>query len=263
MEEAVSLLSNWLQRTKIVEPYSQLAYIYDYVMRHVSYHEWATYLSQLFSKADINVKDVLDISCGTGNLVLKLSGLGFNVAGFDESSDMVKVAKAKIRAKNLQTRLWRGSMQQFWVARIFHAVICTYDSLNYCLNIESFKSVFKHVAQALCSGGLFIFDLSTTRNSRKYFQDYYDKDKTDDFEYIRRSYYLIDKKTQVNEFHISWKSDQATAFKEIHQQRIYKINEIKDIIPSISFQLIGVYDGFSMRPGTEKSDRVHFVVKRV
>ena len=80
------MLSNWRKTAEKVDPYSQLAYIYDHVMRHVNYRYWANHLAKLFKKADFPVKNVLDISCGTASLLLDLAKLDLNVAGFDESS---------------------------------------------------------------------------------------------------------------------------------------------------------------------------------
>ncbi|MFQ5675704.1 MAG: hypothetical protein ACE5G1_07400, partial [bacterium] len=61
------MLSGWRKTAQKVEPYSQLAYLYDYVMRHVNYRYWAHHLTRLFKKAEFPVKNVLDISCGTGS----------------------------------------------------------------------------------------------------------------------------------------------------------------------------------------------------
>ncbi|MFQ5754399.1 MAG: class I SAM-dependent DNA methyltransferase, partial [bacterium] len=166
------MLSNWLQSAQSVESYSQLAFIYDYLMRHVNYRRWAQYLSDLFLKADVLVNEILDISCGTGNLLLQLVDLDYKVAGFDESENMIKMARLKADKKRIKIPVWCGSMTKFAVQKEFHAVICTYDSINYCLDLEACISTFGHSSKALCPGGLFIFDVCTLKNSRKNFQNY-------------------------------------------------------------------------------------------
>ena len=110
------------------------------------------------------------------------------------------------------------------------------------------------------SGGLFIFDICTEKNSRKYFQNHTDKEELDDFSYIRQSSYS--RGIQVNEFFISLNSNSSTTYHETHKQKIYKINEIMSIIPLNVFEIIGIYDGFSLRVGSEKSDRVYFVLRK-
>lgn len=257
------MLSNWFRKAETVQPYSQLAYIYDFVMRHVDYHRWANFLYDLFLKAEVEVKEILDISCGTGNLLLELSYLNLKLAGFDIAEDMVRLAKLKLKKSGLPAQVWRGSMQHFHVKKRFHAALCTYDSLNYCRTEEACQMVFENVAAALVPGGVFVFDISTARNSRKYFRNYHEKEAAADFEYIRDSYYLLPKSEQVNEFTIRWNSRENKVFHEIHRQRIYKIAEIIAMIPADRFNVMGIYDGFSSRPGTERSDRVHFLLKRI
>ena len=253
--------SSWLHIPKRADPYSQLARIYDYVMRHVNYGRWAQYLRDLFCQADLEVTDVLDIACGTGNLMIKLSELDFKVAGFDESLGMVQAAKGKARGRKLRIPIWRASMMSFAVKQPVDAIVCTYDSINYCMNESACAAVFERASEAILPGGVFIFDICTVKNSRKHFRRYYEKEETEEFLYIRQSYYIASKSIQVNEFYIQWES--SPLIHEIHQQRIYRIDEIVKIIPAQSFQLIGMYDGFSMKGGSEESERVHFLLRRI
>lgn len=253
----------WLQKPKSVKPYSQLAYIYDYVMRHVSYSNWALYLEKLFQKADVKVHRVLDISCGTGSLLFKIQDLNYCVAGMDSCKEMLHVAHRKARTRSRLLPLWVGSMDEFGVHKLFHAVICTYDSINYCMDDNTVVSTMQHVAHAMCSGGVFIFDICTEKNSTKNFQRYYETDETDKFRYSRISYYQRNRRIQMNKFLIKWKSDSSRSFLEIHRQQIFRLDEMKRLIPQESFQTVGIYDGFSLRPGSEKSNRVHFVLKKM
>lgn len=256
------MLSQWLQKPIDVEPYSHLANIYDYVMRHVDYGRWAKHLESLFSLADVPVKRVLDLACGTGSLLLKLIDLDFEVAGFDASEEMINMAHEKAKKKGIKISIWRGTMENFRVKKPFHACVCTYDSMNYCKDLNACHNVMSHVADALCAGGVFIFDICTEKNSRNFFKNYYEKDRINDYHYIRQSFYLKKQKIQVNEFVISSNSNSKAMVRELHHQRIYRIDEILNIIPRNQFNVVGIYDGFSRRPGTENSDRVHFLLKK-
>ncbi|MFQ5677396.1 MAG: class I SAM-dependent DNA methyltransferase, partial [bacterium] len=227
------------------------------------YRYWAHHLTRLFKKAEFPVKNVLDISCGTGSLLLNLTKFDLQVAGLDGSASMVKIACAKSRQKNLCLPIWCGSMVDFKVKYAFDAVVSTYDSMNYCLDLEACTAAIENAALALRTGGLFIFDLCTERNSRRYFQNHTDQEETDDFRYIRQSFYEYKKRIQVNEFFISLKSNSDRVFHETHEQRIYRIDEIMSIIPLDVYDIVGVYDGFSLRAGSEKSDRVYFVLRKV
>lgn len=253
----------WRKTEIEVVPYSQLAFIYDHVMRHVNYERWANYLIVVFSKADSKVRTVLDISCGTGSLLKQLGQYDFELAGFDESFSMVQIARRKLQQDNMTIPVWCGSMRQFACAHRFDAVVSTYDSLNYCLRQEDCRSVFEQVSALLRPGGLFVFDLCTEKNSRQHFVNYVERDGADEYEYVRQAYYLQKKRIQVNEFTIQWHDhNHDRTYHEIHRQRIYRIEEIKGLIPAAWFELVGIYDGFSRRPGSEDSERVQFVLKR-
>jgi len=251
-----------LQRSQTVDPYSQLATVYDHLMRHVNYRQWAIHLRRLFRRADFQVREVLDISCGTGSLALELSHLGFGVFGFDMSHTMIEVARRKLVASTYDVPVWVASMADFGVRHAFHAIVCTYDSLNYCSSLAVCSAVLENVARALKPGGVFVFDVSTRHNSKTNFQNYYDKERTDHFKYIRQSYFLPKENKQVNEFFVTYFDGSHKTFHEHHEQKIYPIAALRNIIQPTVFELIGIFDGFSTMPGSETSDRVHFLIKK-
>ena len=48
-------------------PYSALAVIYDHVMDHVNYRQWARYVDRLYKSFGNGARDgLLDVACGTG-----------------------------------------------------------------------------------------------------------------------------------------------------------------------------------------------------
>ena len=51
-------------------------------------------------------------------------------------------------------------------------------------------------------------------------------------------------------------------FIEQHSQRIYRLDEITEIISGSKFKILGVFDDFTFNTGTENSERVHFVLKK-
>ena len=256
------MLRGLLKEETKAQPYTQLALIYDYVMRHVQYGKWAAYLAGMFKKTKLDVRTVLDISCGTGSLLLELSRRGFQGCGFDRSHEMIRIAKKKVELEKRSLSVWCGAMQQFSVSGQYDAVVSNYDSLNYCMNIESCLQVFDNAAAALKNEGMFIFDICTEKNSNRHFRNFFERDGTDEFEYIRQAYYNPVKHIQTNEFSIHWSTGDRKPHLEVHHQRIYKIAELRKSIPDRLFEVLGVYDGFSRQPGTEDSERVHFVLRK-
>jgi SAM-dependent methyltransferase len=240
-----------------------VAYFYDHLMRHVNYPRWASYVIDLFALAEGRlVASVLDLACGTGKMLIELAKAGYNVFGVDFSSYMARQA-AEALSPFAGNRVWRGDMQTLAVAEPVDAVICLYDSFNYCLEPKAARQTLDRVAHAVRRGGLFVFDICTERNCRRNFLNYYEKDDYLELSYVRRAHFKPHRKMQINEFFITNEIAGGPSLYERHVQRIYSLREIEAMIDSKQWMMVGCFDDMSRRPGTEKSNRVHFVLKRL
>ena len=75
--------------------YTALAAIYDHVMDHVDYQKWAEYIFDLFEFAQVKVEKILDISCGTGELLRYMFPQKYKIIASDKSLDMLMILKKK------------------------------------------------------------------------------------------------------------------------------------------------------------------------
>jgi predicted TPR repeat methyltransferase len=229
-------------------------------MFHVDYAGWADYLRRSFQKGGIPVREVLDLACGTGSIIMELARTGLLLTGADKSHEMVLRALRKARSRGYPFRFLCADMSTLCLKKKYDAVVCTYDSFNYCLSTDACISVFLNVAHYLRPGGLFVFDVCTQKNSRHYFQNYSEDDFARGVHYRRRSRYSTIDHIQINEFSLMSVEGETT---EVHRQRIYRLSEIQAMIPPDLFEIVGMYDGFSFRSASERSDRAHFVLKRM
>ncbi|MGH7600855.1 MAG: class I SAM-dependent DNA methyltransferase [bacterium] len=251
------------QKIRHVPAYSKVAYFYDHLMRHVNYPRWTRYVIDLFTLAgERAVARVLELACGTGKTLVELAKSGYNVFGVDYSFYMAQQA-AETLAPFAKNHVWRGDMQTLAVAEPVDAVLCLYDSFNYCLEPKAARQTLNSVAHAVRRGGLFIFDICTERNCRRNFLNYYERDDYLEFSYVRRASFKPYRKMQINEFFITNEIAGGPSLYERHVQRIYSLREIEAMIDPEQWMMAGCFDGMSRRPGTEKSDRVHFVLKRL
>jgi len=161
-------------RRDVIEkpPYDQLAALYDYVMRHVDYVEWADYIEQLFRWCGANPHKITEAACGTGVLALILADRGYSVSGYDLSDAMISVAKKRAGAGDV-------NLPQFAVADMRNlpqgeadVVLCMYDSINYCKDTGELAATFRSFRRAVRANGIAIFDVTTEANSLRYFRDY-------------------------------------------------------------------------------------------
>ncbi len=250
----------WLtKRVRQVQPYEKLAGIYDYIMRHVDYGHWANYVMDLIRRWHPHAVSILDVACGSGNLLQMLNKEQFRVGGCDCSFAMTQQAKLK---KSLQgVPIWCGDMIKLAVKSPVDVLLCLYDSVNYLMDLASINQFFCSAAATLAPQGLLIFDICTERNSIEFFSNYYDHEKQPLFSYFRWSHYARKSRIQYTEFKIKFKSD-PMLYWEIHQQKIYPVDPILQVIQASPLRLLEQYDGFTFqRPGA-KTNRIHLVLAR-
>lgn len=260
--EEKSLILNLQPYEQLVEPYSKLAIIYDEIMAHVDYETWAKYISKIIKKWHPRATSLLDIACGTGNLLKKLSSYNYNLAGFDASFNMLSQAKQKFNSIENPIPLWVADIRNFALNYSTDIIICTYDSINYVHHLEECSDVFHCVSNVLTNHGLFIFDICTEKNSIKHFNNFYESYRGRNYRYSRRSSYDHNLKIHSNILKIEFFDSEMT-FAEFHEQKIFKISELIEAIERTNFKLCAVLDDFTFRKANEKSLRAHFVLQKV
>ena len=76
--------------------YTSLAAYYDRLNSHIDYFGYAAFLAARFR--EYGVPDgslVLDLACGTGNITLPLSEMGYDMIAVDSSCEMLDVGRRK------------------------------------------------------------------------------------------------------------------------------------------------------------------------
>ena len=239
-------------------PYQGLAPIYDYVMSHVGYGQWAAYIHDLFALFASGTTRVVDLACGTGNMSFALHRLGYEVTGVDRSEAMLAVARQK--AADTSVEFVQRDLRQLGGLGSFDAATCLYDSINYLLAPADIDAALRGAQGIVQPGGLFVFDICTERNSLHYFRNMRDSGRGPGFSYERHSTYDPDRRLQRNHFRIR-RAGSDVAFEETHVQRIYPVAAVAARVEASAWELIALFDGFTFDKGTEESDRIHFVLR--
>ncbi len=245
-------------------PYSRLARIYDHVMRHVDYRQWANYVQSVFTRFGATPKDILELACGTGAMACILDDRGYRMTGIDRSESMIAVAKQKALDARRTIRFHAGDMVRLPVFESYDAVLCLYDSINYIMEESDILAMMNRLRNAIRPDGLFVFDACTEINSRRYFHNQVDRESNGDFSYIRRCEYVPDTCTQVNEFQFIFnRKGKRHSTRERHEQRIYPVARLAQVCRDAGYHVLGVFDGFTFDEASERSNRVHYVVRPV
>jgi ubiquinone/menaquinone biosynthesis C-methylase UbiE len=238
--------------------YEKLAEIYDSLMDHVDYENWALYLKKLFKYADGEVNHILDLSCGTGNLLLYMKEHAYRCYGCDISRHMLKTADEKLR--NYKISFFANDACNIAIKdQIFDAVLFLYDSINYILKKDTLSHLFKEVLRILKPGGLFIFDTVTEYHCKTYYHNNYESEYWHENGYERKSVYDDKSKLQMTNFKIKLGEKY---YLENHQQRIYSAEELVSILCENNFSLVGIYQDFTFNKMRSDAERVHYICRK-
>lgn len=244
------------------KPYEKLASIYDFVMNHVNYTVWADYVTELIKKSSTPGSRILDISCGTGNFAFKLLDRGYHYLGMDFSWAMIVQARKKMQNRQVFFPTWVGDMQDFSTREPVDVVLCLYDSINYLTEPQHWHRTLRSVDTVLKASGIFIFDITTIQNSLASFRNLKMREEGPGFSYDRKSYYDRLRRIQWTEFIMRFEAEAEQVFFERHFQRVFAIQQVLDLIRASGFNLVGCYSDFTLAPGSESANRVHFVLQK-
>lgn len=248
---------------EVLTIYSGFAYIYDKLTNDINYEKWADYIIKIFEKYRISAELILDLGCGTGNFSIEMARRGYELIGVDISEDMLSCASEKTRNEGLEILYLNQDMTEFELYGTVDAVVCLLDSINYITDKRALKRMFKLVNNYLNPGGIFIFDI----NSNFKFEKILDKNVfysvDDDVTYIWENNF--NKKSKICEFDLTFfiRSEVGyTRYDELHYERSYCIEEIKEMIISTGLELKAIFDAHSFKSPKTESERIFFVVKK-
>lgn len=240
--------------------YQALAPVYDRLMNHVEYDEWFLLIRKILKKyCSVKKPSVLELGGGTGSLANYLKELDISYVGSDFSFSMCQQAQKK------SFPFFCCDCRHIAVKKKFDLIIFLYDGINYLQSLQDYSQLFREVHHNLNDNGLFLFDITTESNSLRHFYDYLDFEEYDDVALVRHSYFDTELSTQFNDFTIFHKhnnSDLFQKFNELHIQKVFPAKSIEEQIPASKFKILGIWDDFSFRKFSAKSERVHFLLKK-
>ncbi|MBL7149808.1 MAG: 4-hydroxythreonine-4-phosphate dehydrogenase PdxA [Candidatus Cloacimonetes bacterium] len=219
--------------------YSIFAKYYDTYMSHVDYDKWVKFILEQYNKIHKeNPKRILELACGTANVSCQLVKKGLQVDASDISAEMLKIAARKPFSPNLSQR----DMIAEFPANTYDLVILLFDSINYVLQKPNIKKLFNNVYNSLQKSGLFIFDLTTPKNCESNFDGFINIEEDEDEFFIHQSDF--DSTNFIQKTHLTFFLKKGFLYSrkdEIHEQKIYKADEMVKLIGETNFQFKGIY----------------------
>jgi ubiquinone/menaquinone biosynthesis C-methylase UbiE len=239
--------------------FQHVAPYYDHLMSTVPYQMWVGYYLLLLSYQDVHPKTMLDVCCGTGNMCELLHAEGFELAGVDLSASMIREAKRKAAEYFLPIEYECMDASTFELNRTFDAAFSFYDSLNNITDPARLQMAFHRVAAHLKPGGSFIFDLNTAYAFEQHMFDQQNLKPGAELRYKWVGDW--DPTTRIISVQMKFWHE-GKEFDEVHVQRAYELDEIREMLENAGFQDIHSYNSYTLDPVRKRSDRIHFTAIR-
>lgn len=102
---------------------------------------------------------VLELACGTGQLLLPIARSGLRAVGLDLSASMLRIARERLRSAAAPAELVEGDMRNFHFDERFALVFIARNSLLHLHSTDDLLACFRSVRQHLQPGGVFLFDI--------------------------------------------------------------------------------------------------------
>ena len=245
------------------QAYGEFARVYDMFQDNVDYQTWGKWLRQQLAAQGITDGLVLDLGCGTGTMTEILAEAGYDMIGVDNSGEMLAEAMEKRVESGHDILYLLQDMQEFELYGTVRAVVSVCDSLNYITEEEELEHVFALVNNYLDPQGIFLFDMNTVYKYQTMIGNTTIAENRDEGSFIWENSY--DEETGINTYELALFIPREDGLyekdEEVHYQRAYSLEKIKELIGKAGMELLAVYDAYTLEPPKKDSGRLTFVVR--
>jgi SAM-dependent methyltransferase len=253
----------FMKGAEVLDKYTDFASVYDILMSHIPYDEWADYIEGILRQYGIEKGLVLELGCGTGAMTRRMASKGYDMIGVDVSEEMLSHARQRSEGTEDNILYLCQDMREFELYGTVAAVFCVCDTINYMLSQEDLSKVFNHVGNYLDSGGLFIFDMDTEYLYKEVLGDNINIMNHEKGSFIwENNFYPEDMINEVN-LTLFIKQDNSLYKKheETHVRKAYDIDTIRRLLDTAGLDMLGAYHELTFEMPRGNSERVYIVAK--
>lgn len=241
-----------------MEAYTGFAEVYDVFMDNVPYEEWSAWIQGILKEYGITDGLVLDLGCGTGSMTELLAGCGYDMIGIDNSEEMLNLAMKKREQSGCDILYLLQDMTEFELYGTVRAIVSACDSINYILDEDELREVFRLANNYLDPDGILLFDFNTVYKYEQILGENTIAENREDCSFIWDNYY--DPEDGINEYDLTLfvkeEDGRFRKFEETHYQRAYDLDTIRRLIEEAGMIFETAYDAYTMEAPTEVSERI-------
>lgn len=116
-----------------------------------------------------SVKNVLELGCGSGRVLIPLAKMGINITGIDISDSMLEGCRSKVKKEGLTktAKVIRGDICNFELHDKFDMIVAPFRVIQALETLEEFQNCLKCVSEHLKDDGFCILGIFRPRFSKE------------------------------------------------------------------------------------------------
>lgn len=238
--------------------YTVMAPFYDHLLRHVDYDQWYEYIKTIMYTYCVKHGAVLEIGTGTGKFGSKFSKDRVEITGIDLSLDMLKNASSRAHGN---FRIINADARNFYFKKSFNFIFSVHDTLNYLTSMTDINTVFSNIKKHMDSDSIFMFDITTEYNIRRYFHLQSETFKINNHTIVWDNKY--DSENRLIYSYIKIFKPDSTMIAETHVQKIHTVDEIQKSLLNNGFQIIDVFGDYTFEEINDETVMINFITRRI
>ncbi len=239
------------------EAYGEFAGVYEALMDNVPYDIWFDRIRELLDQDGIRDGIVAELGCGTGSMTRRLASAGYDMIGIDASPDMLEQAREYSGEDPEGILYLMQDMRSFELYGTVRSVVCCCDSINYITEPEEVGEVFRLVNNYLDPRGLLVMDFHTPYYYGTVLSERTITEVREDVAMIWENEEAEDGRHRIYLTVFEEQEDGSyERFEEVHEQRGYSMEMLRQLAESAGLVDIHFYDGYTEKPATEQSERI-------
>lgn len=237
--------------------YERFAEVYDTLMDDFDYPRWADYYGEIIRRAGGSMKRMAECGCGTGSMTIEFADMGVKVTGMDLSAEMLRIAQEKARRAGQKIVFVEQDMRYLEVPRPVDTVVCACDGVNYLTTPQDVQMFLTAAYNALKSGGVLAFDVSTGAKLLEMPGNVYAEDR-DEVTWMWFTEAEEDRKVRMDiAFFLRGEDGRYERFDEEQLQRAHTPEELTAALEKAGFADIHIYGDRTFDAPKPDEKRMH------
>ena len=234
--------------------YESFAGFFDEYSSRYDYSFWLDYLKKISGIDNLKSKNILELGCGTGEILTRFAKAGANVCGVDVSGEMLSYADEKFFSAGLNGLLLKSEMSEFSTKKEFDFIFSMGDSVNY-LDEHQLRKLFINIHSMLSDGASFTFDLINFDIIGQI--DTYEEVTLDDALLIFRREVTDHTLFTTVEIQTGEKT-----FSELHKQYFYTSEQLFKLADECGYSCFDEWGIFTFNKKNETDEKVQYRVRK-